>query len=53
MTVFRLVALTDVAALDVVADEAAGVRIVEGGAKSVERLLYALMTHAVGHGEDL
>jgi len=51
--VFRLVALTDVAALDVVADEAAGVRIVEGGAKSVERLLYALMAHAVGRGEEL
>ena len=52
MQVFRLVALADVTSLDVVADEATGVRAV-GGAKSVELLLCALMTRTVGRGEQL
>ena len=50
---FGLVALADVVALDVVTDEAARVRVVEGGAESMERLLGDLMAHAVHCGEQL
>ena len=50
---FGLVVLANLAALDIVADETTCMRVVEGGAEAVQRLLGALMAQTVCCGKEL